>query len=187
MTNTGGGGTVCMDCKDLDACELRKPVDGPEVCAKYLARAVAPASLEATLRSLKAAGAIRDFVLEAGVVRLDADLTALELATFPEAAKPQLGDDVERGFTVSSDVGGRRGSGTARAADFEATRSYYAAASSFLMRSKSLKGKARRMWALHVAGLSEREIAGRMGTNRRRVQRQLDAIRLMAGIVTRRK
>lgn len=153
------------------------------LCAAQLAAAVAPAPLEEVLASLVRSGAIRGYDVEGDVVAIAGDLTALELALrhLDEEPMLRLGDDVERGFRVSSDVNGRRGAPTARAADAAATSAYYERAA-VLLNDPSLSPRAQRIWELHVEGLSEERIAARLGMARRRVVQQLSILRCKAGI-----
>jgi DNA-binding CsgD family transcriptional regulator len=153
------------------------------VSVTRLTDAVAPASLNAALDGLKRAGAIRAYQVIGGVVRIMGDLTALELAALrlDEEQAPKLGDDAERGFRVSSDVNGRRGSPTAKAADLDSTRAYYDSAAG-LLQDRSLSPRARRIWQLHSEGFSEERIAAQLGMARRRVVRQLTVLRCKAGI-----
>ncbi len=153
------------------------------LCAAHLAAAVAPASLADALEALRATGAIETYELAGDRVRVVGDLTALELAAeqLDEEPPPRLGDDVERGFRVSSDVNGRRGAPTARAADVGATSAYYDRAAG-LLQDSSPSPRARRIWELHVEGLSEEKIAARLGIARRRVVQQLSILRYRAGI-----
>lgn len=149
----------------------------------YLTAAVAPASLVDALDGLRRSGAIQDYRISGDRVHLSGDFVALELSALEldREVSPRLGDDMERGFHVSSDVNGRRGAPTAKAADVEGTRAYYGRATE-LLRDGSLSPPARRIWELHVDGLSEEKIAARLGMARRKVVKQLMILRYRAGI-----
>lgn len=158
--------------------------------AVVLAEAVAPASLRDTLEALRRAGAINGWTIDGDIVTIDGDMVALELAVMhgESVLSPKLGievDDLQRGrrlgFRVSSDIDGRRGGATARAADMEASRSYYERAQA-LLHDSYLSSRARRIWELHVEGLSEEKIAASMGMARRRVVRVISVLRCRAGL-----
>lgn len=220
---------ACDRCNSAANCQREGPVLGRNLCATYLQRAIGLASLELTLASLQGAGVIRGFTIDGNTVTLDADLTALECWLSPEVAmegvpaspvskasrydalgpspgsRSALGDDVERGFTVSSDIeatetktvageefvevgSGRRGGSVAQAADFAATDDYFRRAEALFSRrcARRLTSRQRHLWAMHCRGDSERKIAGWFRISGRQVRKELDHLRRKAGI-TRRK